>query len=210
MNKRVDVRDAESYWWPMLLMLGLFFFGACASTHRERMLEEVADAPEADMQSEALEAQFTAERLSAEELTAFESRAVQKLEDFSDYVNLLADPDLDSVFRQQAIRQAISLFVNEQAEVMMGTQKEEIRDFLQYIESDKQSFAGYVLQNISVKNPLQPNTDRAYSGILTFQQFLPEHNKTASRKAYVLVRKVPKSFGDQQEWVWEVLIEGIE
>ncbi|WPP53042.1 hypothetical protein [Catalinimonas niigatensis] len=211
MNKRVDLHRSGRNYLPLLLVLGLLFFAACASTHRERMLEEIADAPLAEMESEALEAQFKAERLSDDELKAFESRAIQKLEDFSDYVNLLADSTLDSVFRQQAVRQALLLFVNEETEIRMFTDKEKVGSFLQSFGKEQQTSEGYVIQGIQVQSPLQPAADRTYQGALSFHQQLAAHNEAAvSRQAHILLRKVRKSFGEREEWVWEVLIAGIE
>jgi hypothetical protein len=211
MNKLVHSLHSNRNYWPMLFLALLFFFVACASTHRERMLEEIADAPVAEMESEALEAQFTAERLSAEELKAFESRAIQKLEDFSDYVNLLADPGLDSVFRQQAIRQALVLFVDEHTEVVMDSKRESIIDVLERFNDDQQQHSLYEIQDIEIKDHLQPTPDRQYAGKLSFQQhFSMENRLTVSRQAQVIVRKVLKRFGDQEEWVWEVLIADIE
>ncbi|MDF9796647.1 hypothetical protein OKW21_001910 [Catalinimonas alkaloidigena] len=197
---------------PVLLLVLLFFFGACASTHREKMLEESLEIDENSLVYKDLEARFTSSQLSEEELMALEVRAAQKFQDFIDYLNLLARPDLDTVFRQQAVRQLQSLFVDSLVSIsLQGEEKQMLRDMLPALEEASTEHGQYSIQHIEVAVPLRKTGAAQYAGSLKFEQL--ESNKNViskSGEAFFLVKKVSKQFGQQKEWVWEVLLSGID
>ena len=49
-----------------------------------------------------IENEFIKDELSTEDLNAFEIRAIQKLKDLSDYINIHADTSISVQFRKQA------------------------------------------------------------------------------------------------------------
>lgn len=195
--------------FPHILILIMLLY-SCATTHRDKLLEDMVEAKESMPESERLEAQFTSERVSADELEAFETRALQKLQDFSDYVNLIADPKIDSLFREQAIRQALALFVSTNTPVVLHDKKETVADLLHHLRHSRKS-PNYTIQNIEILHRLQPTANQQYRGILSFQQTLSQENAPAiTRQADISVKKVEKIFGEKKEWVWEVFLAGIE
>lgn len=198
--------------FSMLLMILLFFFAACASTHREKMLEESLEAEDNGLLYEELEARFMAEQPTVEELKAFEVRAIQKLQDFADYLNLLHQPALDSTFQQQAERQLKSLFVDSTVNITVGEQeKQRLQDLLNELREGVPTTEIYSLQNIEVAEALHAAESNQYIGTLSFEQLIDHESATSqARLAYFVVKKVPKQFGREQEWVWEVLLSGIE
>jgi hypothetical protein len=192
-----------------MLMLAMLLC-ACATTHRDKLMEDMVEARESMPESESLEAQFTSERISLDELAAFETRAQQKLQDFSDYVNLIADPTIDSLFREQATRQALSLFASTNTLVVLHDKKETVADLLYHLRRSGES-PSYIIQSIEILHHLQPTANQQYRGTLSFQQMLSQENAPAiTRQADIRVKKVEKTFGEKKEWVWEVFLAGIE
>lgn len=192
-----------------MLMLTLLLC-SCATTHRDKLLEDMVENKESMPESERLEAQFTSERISTYELEAFEIRAQQKLQDFSDYMNLIADSTLDSTFREQAIRQALALFVSNNTPVAVHPKKETVEDLLHHLRYSGESW-NYTIQSIEILHRLRPTMGQQYRGVLSFQQTLSQENGPAiTRQANILVKKVEKTFGEKREWVWEVFLAGIE
>ncbi|MEK6480340.1 hypothetical protein WJR50_22545 [Catalinimonas sp. 4WD22] len=212
MNKSKYKRRNVRACFPLLLMALLFFFAACASTHREKMLEESLEAEENGLLYEELQARFMAEQPTAEELKAFEVRAIQKLKDFYDYLNLLHQPSLDSVFQQHAERQLKSLFVDSTVSITVGEQdSQRLQDLLNELKEGVPTTEIYSLQNVEVAEALHAFEANQYIGTLSFEQIIDHENTTSqARQAHFVVKKVPKQFGQEQEWIWEVLLSGIE
>jgi hypothetical protein len=158
-----------------------------------------------------LEAQFTADYLSADRLDALEVRAQQKLLDFADYVTLVSNPSIDSTFRQQAQEQARQLFIHPQTLIVWEEEKLTLDSFLDRVEQGEGS-QQYIIRNIEVTQPLRQESAQQYAGLLTFSQpanaDMPE--VTYQRVAEIWVKKVDKQFGDEQKQVWEVFLGTIE
>jgi len=189
-------------------LLGLSV-ASCATSPRESAVSDSAE--EAAVMSGELEAQFTADYLSADRLDALEVRAQQKLLDFADYVTLISDPDIDSTFRQQAQEQARQLFIHPQTLIAREEEKLNLDSFLDKVEQGEGS-QQYIVQNIKITQPLQQESAQQYSGTLSFSQpanvEMPE--VTYQRVAEIWVKKVDKQFGDEQKQVWEVFLGTIE
>jgi hypothetical protein len=75
--------------------------------------DEVSSDKEMQLKREALQAvaeDFRTESLTSKNLEAFESRAKEELMDYADYLNIVYDQNLDSVFRDRAGENIKDLF----------------------------------------------------------------------------------------------------
>lgn len=181
----------------------------CATAYRENKSEE--QPVELVLSDEELDEQFTSEQLSKARLTAMEARARQKLQDFIDYLNIIANPTLDSTFRKEAVQQAERLFVDPQAKVNLSsdsqaTEAPTVHRWLEALRraNEPQSF---VTDEPVVIQPLTADEDYQYRGTLAFT--LLANATPTDRQADVLVKKVYKEFGREKEWVWEMFLEDI-
>ena len=202
----------SKYFSPInaLLLLSLWILlNACATSHRDKMREE---AEENAAIGKRLESQFTTDQMTEEKLEAFEVRAQQKLQDFADYLNILADTSIDSIFREQAIRQTLNLFASDSVTVTMDDQKKSIRTFLEDIRQQEGGKGKFDVAEIEVTTPLASTTPRQFSGVLSFQQTWSgeEAPVAATRQMHILVKKVEKSFGEEKKQVWEVFLGDME
>ena len=202
--------------WIVLLfaLLGV----GCASANRESSADEaLAEA----IPSEAeLDGQLTSNRLSESQLRAFEIRAQQKLRDLIDYLNIVSNNSLDSTFRYEAARQAESLLisssVNADADAdadadaeQTNATAEELRVYRLLDALDHPSASRpLTIAAVTVRQPLAPDGPSQYWGTLSFKKSSAEEN--TEHEATIVVRKVEKTFGEEVDVVWEVLLGDIQ
>jgi len=192
--------------FSILLWLGI---ASCATSPRESAVSDSSE--EATVMSGELEAQFTADHLSAEHQDALEVRAQQKLLDFADYITLISNPNIDSTFRQQANEQTRQLFIHPQTMISLDEENIIIEEFL-----DKVRLSGknqqYIVQNIEIAQPLRQESAQQYSGELTFSQqsVVDGQGNTHQHQAEIWVKKVDKKFGKEEKKVWEVFLGNIK
>jgi len=198
-----------------ILVIACFFFCCgCATSPREKGAEDMIETPV--MQESALEAQFESEPMNNERLKAFEARAQQKLQDLADYVNMLKDPALDSTFRQQAMRQALALFEDENIVVSIDTSQKNnntANTILQELHDEQLQISKYNIQDIQVVKPLQSAGKERYEGVLSFESSLTTSRGTSvvtTKEAAIVLKKVEKEFGDERKLIWEVLLGKIQ
>ncbi len=176
---------------------------ACAQNaeHKYDAQYEIADHVS---EEKIIEDLLEAPMLSESELSFFESRAVQKLEDYYEYLNLIQQSELDSTFKQQAIDMAKALFYNQQTiDSNLG--------YLSQIETALDSTIildkALKLNRITTATPFKAANNNSYQMQLNHQV---KHSKgKANRSAVVLLIQVRKKFGDQEKRVWEVFLKSI-
>ena len=202
-------------WW---IGLGASVLGAgCASANRESAAD-VALAEAAPTEAQ-LHDQLTADRLSAGQLRALEVRAQQKLRDFFDYLNLVGDPALDSTFRAEASRQALLLFANPQARVRLAPvghppRTMTARQWLDELTRSDEAMA-FTVGEPTLSRPLTLTDSLQYRGELSMpgteatKSEARTSQESAQTRVRVLVKRVAKSFGEDEMQVWEVILEGV-
>jgi hypothetical protein len=162
------------------------------------------------MQESKLEAQFASDQMDAQRLSAFEARAQQKLQDLADYINILRDKSLDSTFRQQAMKQAVALFENENIPFDKNPENEiAISDFLTNLLSENQLTSKFTIDSIQIVKPLQAIGSERYEGILSFEDNIASvqaPDKITPKQIGMVLRKIKKEFGTEDKWVWEVFL----
>ena len=195
--------------WASLLGAG------CASANRESAAD-VALAEAVPTEAE-LNDQLTADRLSPRQLRALEVRAQQKLRDFFDYLNLVSNPSLDSTFRAEAARQALLLFADPRASVRLvptghPPRTMTARQWLDELTRSDEAVA-FTVGEPTLSRPLTLEDSLQYRGELSVTTPVPDAEAASSKaQAYpvrVVVKRVVKSFGEDEMQVWEVFLEGV-
>ncbi len=169
-----------------------------------------------------LESTFTAKNLSNYKLRGFETRAVQKLEDFGDYLELISNKEFDLGLRKQAIKMLENLFIDKNA-LLVNPENEltdknqiEIREYAQSVLECDFSRLEISITKIKLSKPLEFIKKGNYSGELSFTQSSKFYKSSKvlkrslrNRKARIVVVKTSKKFGNEKEFVWNVLLVNI-
>jgi len=193
-----------------LLLMLLLVLASCATTHREQVQDELASAAAEVQISQELATQFSASQLSSEEIAAFEKRAIQKLEDFSAYLQLLSKQELDTVFRQKIMQQTLALFAHDEVSIYTKGKQMNIKTLLEAIAFKDGHEYNFEVRNIQFYQRLYASETQNYQGTLSFDQVLPTQSTPERRNIEILVKKKFKQFGKEKEWVWEVFLSDIE
>ena len=197
-----------------LLLLVLLTAEDCADNNSEVTIEnrlvEIFQEVEND---------FAQDDLSLENLLAFEKRAVQKLKELADYINIYADSSLPKEFRLQARLMILESFKSEV----------DMQDYYQNLDLLEDSVLGILfysdkvgafkteIDSINITGSFHKNTFSSYSGKLQFSQkiFTINSNDTVLTNIHkcifeIIVSKTEKQFGNESQNVWTISFTDIE
>jgi len=162
-----------------------------------------------------IEDDFAKDELSDEILSAFEKRAIQKLKDITDYINIYADTSLSVQFRSQANQMIQENFY----------EKGDVNDFYERLELLEDTVNGVLyhsgnvrtfktaVDSINISDRLRLKSGSNYIGEIQFSQKIYLINSadtvatnTSQCRLNILAIKTRKNFGDKTEDVWEVYL----
>ncbi len=182
---------------------------ACASISSEEVnFNKVSIEEPKDL---SLEDQFVAEEITPDQLKAFETRAIEKLKDFADYILILSDSTYAEGFRINAKTQASKLFI-ELSEINLFDDQNDltVETFLSTIKELKISRLEIIEPNIL--QPLHFTTKDHYKGLLSFKISISGDqfsNTSLTKTADFFLMKKQKSFGTHDMMVWEISLGDI-
>jgi len=193
------------------IIVAAFAFSSCASVSNEEVGFRKANIP-----SDAgapIVVQFTGDNLTAPHLRAFEQRAIEKLQDFSDYLRIISDRSYSEEFRSAAILQAQDMFIDH-SQIRLIEEKEPAKVNRFLMETARDTSAQYhVFRNIAVKDSLRYESEILYEGSLVFQYGVAEQGDTIwnerDRIAEFYLMKTQKNFGSLEKMIWEVFLGNI-
>ena len=140
--------------------------------------------------------------LTRRNLGAFESRAVEKLEDYADYLGMVVDSGLDNSFREQARENLFGLFLE-------GAAPEPA--YPPGIQGDGFAKLTFTIDSVTVLDPLEKENGINYRGKLQYRfHTLGIHAadtvllRSSIEEMEMILQKRSKEFGDQRLQVWEV------
>lgn len=149
-----------------------------------------------------LEDNFMSEKMDTEQLKALEKRAVQKVQELVDYLNIYADSGLDVQFRKQARQMISELFVSNQdlqGFMMKHKVMEDVgKSVLLNTEGESVKFKVGPVHLLAAFNP---DENSNYKSRLTYQF------QNSNISLGVLATKTTKSFGNEKLDVWELFFE---
>ena len=196
--------------FKMIICIGMLgISGSCATASREDV-SVIAESPMERQSSPALlEKQLKNEKLSPQVLNAFELKAVTKLEECYEYFQLISNPEYDTTFRKEAIKQTLSLFSEESVPLTTGmnTTTAPVSMFLQELFEGKWGETTYQVSQIAWKSPLESTEDTIYIGQVTYRLMLNgQYVSEMPIVQDVIVKKVYTSFGAEVKKVWKVFL----
>lgn len=199
----------------------LFLLGGCSFL----MGQSARSEPQSSYQgsySYEVQRDFESTRLGTKNLEAFEHRAKQKIKDFVDYVNLIANQDYDLELRKHAAEMTKDLFANQQVMVkthwLSGNRLKgyKLKDFIRTVETLEATELSITLTDIKLTKALNP-IEKEYRGSFLAQQTLSLKNKGKTQKVSsykdveieIVLKQVSKKFGDQEQKIWELFLGNI-
>lgn len=164
---------------------------------------------------------FMSDTINYQFIRAYEASAVQKLNDFADYLRIISDTTLDMKFRQHAAGLVKGLFITDKIEINYCGMTCPESDFnsleLLISQSLSENISCQVnpLQ-ITVSKPFVYQNDSTYIGNLSFiNSYIPSGSRDTSETESLslvidiyLVKKL-RSFGEDRIRVWDVYLGDI-
>ena len=177
----------------LLLAFILFSAKSCEEDAEETRRQEEAELME---EISRVKNEFRADYLNDESLFVFEQKAIQKLKDFADYMNVAHNTSLDSAFRAQADTMVQELFYGQQAPVISSYPA-----FNLFIDS------------IQVIEPLHRTGNSGYQGILGYREKVMEYaegdtviSSPTSKRIEMIATKSTSAFGSDTLRIWKVYL----
>jgi hypothetical protein len=160
--------------------------------------------------------EFETDYLTEASLYAYEVAAKQKLSDFTYYIDILADTNLDKSFREKAGEMIRSSFFSEQITTNLNDETEEqagkisVHQLVKLGLDNQLILPTFSIDSILIHEPLHRISNSTYSGILKFTQNFSEDSLSGilinqkTRTADIYVQKEVKIFGTDTLKIWNV------
>lgn len=205
--------------------MGLYFIGltwlliSCAA-EVDRSDESASDFTDSSFLIEEF-SNLEVDNLSDNNIVAFEQRAMQKLEDFSDFLAILSDTTIDSEFKKQAALMAVEIFINTENTISfslsddLSADEQTIEAFLLELQNGKLGILSIEIQNVSTFQKMKQSNNQEYKGLMKLELSIANKRETQIKKntvqleCEVMAKKVDKEFGNTSKMVWEVFLGDI-
>lgn len=168
--------------------------------------------------------EFDSEYLTAERQSALTEKAKQKLNDFSDYLNLTADQKMEITFRKQAQATASSLFYSRNPDIYIPlptnhgiSNTNTLQSLFASIDAGAYSSIAFHITNLGIRDPLTLENDTLYQGQLGCHINVQGITTADTVKITsgpllvdVMVVRTSKKFGNKKtRQVWQVFLGDI-
>ena len=159
---------------------------------------------------------------SSFELKGYEGRAVQKIQEFADYIQIISNGEYDMTFREHALAMAKKMFYNEKVKIgnsdkfISSFKTMELNDYLNaFLKTGYTKIAVEIQDQQYVEN-LSQNKSNAYSGKLLFNQTssyfkdnLVQNSTSEKKEVDIVLQMTEKNFGKKTKSVWNVYLGDI-
>lgn len=152
----------------------------------------------------------------------FSDKALQKIEDFTNFLSIISSKETYPESANQAIDLSVELFVNEDVQVEISTKgysqsvKRKIRDYLTRLKLLKYDKVEIQWAEINYVSNFRKAPDGNYYGTLTVMQTFRGYrdnqvvySDVTQKDVEVVIKGMEKSIQGQKEMVWDVLLSDI-
>ncbi len=167
--------------------------GRASNMEEKMMCEDSASMPESFLNKTEMD--FLTDTLNSQQKELFGKRAIQKLEDYYNYVEIISNKNYDAALRDHAKTLASELFLDKKNTGLI----------LDSISSTPSDSSAVSINNIAIKSIPKMINDSLYKGSLMFEEKV--HNKIQARYTGFIIKKVTKNFGQEQSLVWETYLD---
>lgn len=189
---------------------GIVFLFSCASDSMQESKIATEEAePAGGGNSEYTTADFDIEtlpeNLSPEQQEAFQLRAKQKFQDFSDYLEILSDKKMNNDLKQHSYKLTMDLFLSDSTTIVINQEKKIkvlLKEYLSLLMKNKKS-QKFNYKNIQFTENLKRDSLFNYSASITFEA------KNISKTIDVYLIETKKQFGDSEQKTIEIKLGNI-
>ncbi|MCE6992787.1 hypothetical protein [Dyadobacter sp. CY323] len=189
-----------------------------------RPSNESSEQREKRVESEAMISKTDAKpALSEEDYNTYSKKALQKVDEFSAYLNIITDKSRDSDEKDKAIEQASKLFmptatIEVTSKYRASTHQYKIQDYLSRLKLLPYSRTNIEWMEVQYVNELKQEADGNYYGNISGQQTFTGYSKNGKDVLYsdvtrknvkVKLQSYDKSVDGQQMANWEILLGNI-
>jgi len=173
-----------------------------------------------------IRSEFVSEYLLEDELMAYGEKAKQKLFDFSEYLSLYAEKNMDTLFKLQVREMLYRLFYSKDASIVLSAfptdlaaeEKHHLTGLLNGIDASKYESIEFTPSDLTTIEPLHMESIERYTGKLgcNFRiTGITGHDTTmlqeSSCQVKIAVIRTNKQFGAETVLqVWQVFLVGID
>ncbi|PJB15171.1 MAG: hypothetical protein CO118_04800 [Flavobacteriales bacterium CG_4_9_14_3_um_filter_32_8] len=195
----------------IIVFYTLLLLYSCASESQDR--NNMTTATEAESASQfnediSLEKKMNVKNtlLTTEQKEAFQLRAIEKLEDFIDYLKIIADQKIDSELKQHSISLALELFINDSTlftDSILADTTEAIplKSFLTTIQTNKTPIL-VTIEAIKFTVPITADSLFNYQG--NMEVILNIDGKKITKNVNVQLVEKNKKFGTINKEITEI------
>lgn len=152
------------------------------------------------------------DKLDEKDLEAFQNRAIQKVDELFQYLEVMADHANKDAVRDRAFQIAEKQF-NESAQFYTGSKGQAIHE---YLKKCRNSTAYKSLESITVSKPFAIKSEGHFEGKIQ-ARYKDQDSKTnvkgskiKEEEITVFLIKKEKTFGSEKRFVWELSLQKIE
>ncbi len=180
---------------------------AIITVHCSPIKESESAYKESDLPYEnevSLLSSFESDKLDSAGLVAYDKRAIERSEEFFEYMSIVGDSTINDVLRKKAMGQFVKLFEAENGTILNNNIKIEPKKFIEKIFADNAKVT--IPSAYQITSAFDPQT----SG-LTYNceiQFVYE-GENVKGKSITVLTKAKKVFGDEKLLVWEVYLKEV-
>ena len=182
--------------------------GSCAISKKENDRFDKIDA------GQIMSNTLTNDSVSQESLRHFEDRAIQKLVDFYDYLNILGHDNFNEDIMDEVRFSAEKLFFYAEEVIdpfMIRHQELPVKSIRLLLteNSGENPLPEMEILNVEIIDKLQRNEHGFYVGELSFDIKSNTDAVIVSKQGVFSLRKIDKKFGSETIKVWEVFLDRI-
>lgn len=193
------------------LFTTLLLLYSCASESQDRNTMTTATEAEPDSQLNedlSLEKKMDSKNtvLTTEQKEAFQLRAIEKFEDFVDYLKIISDQKIDSELKQHSLNLALELFINDStlftdSILADTTEPMQLKSFLTTIQANKNPIL-INIESIKFISPIATDSLFNYQG--NMEVVLNLHGKKLTKNVNVYLVEKKKVFGTINKEITEI------
>lgn len=186
------------------LILTLLMFSACAVSVRDK--ETPVQEGELPTMSEVrLKEELQGNTPDSTSLSAFNRSAKEKLMEFFELSNVIANPEVDEELRNNALQQAAALFEHNNDDIIhYDNSRYSSAEFLRLIHDNEIHIRE--INNVQVIRGFEIWDDDQYRCALSIH-YLPQ---LTPDNAKAVLKQTTKQFGEKEQQVWEVYLSSLE
>lgn len=192
---------------------------SCGSDEKDDSAKQAAELTQTKV---SIKNEFESDNLSKKSLRAFEVKAKQKLVDFSDYLDIYSDKQMDESFKSQARQMILDIFMSDTIRVTTLLLQEsnakyfQITEFLSSSSASGYNSMDFIFDSIEVAAPLLRTDNFNYKGRLSFSRRVKISSASDTlftgpdrMEVDIFASKVRKQFGSDTLQIWSVFLGDI-